>query len=95
MDSYKVLCVGGPLDGRWKTVVGRTFLADQRTRSAVADSPAEDDQSQRCRYDVEAVGLFGHALHVAVCDSTPPHEKYLAVMRALLQRDVALHLEGR
>ena len=96
--SYRVLCVGGSLDGRWRTVHGRSFEAAESPLTAIsADMTlAMDEPFKRYRYDVEEIGLFSQSLHVAVCrgEFKDSWERKRAVMRAVLRRDVANHLEG-
>lgn len=96
--SYRVLCVGGPLDGRWRTVHGRSFEAIEKPEGfSLADMANPDDVAFRRRvYDVEALGLFRHTLHVAFCAGQfeGSYERERAAMRAVLRRDVVNHLEG-
>lgn len=96
--SYRVLCVGGPLDGRWRTVMGRSFEAAEPPKVAIsaAMTDAVIEPFKRYRYDVEAIGLFRCMLHVAFCygEFKDSWERDKAAMRAVLRRDVVNHLEG-
>ncbi|MEW1547509.1 hypothetical protein [Streptomyces tsukubensis] len=97
MKTYSVLCIGGPLDGRWVTTAERTFLAASPTSGVLSVLEADDhpDRHWRYRYDVESIALFGHRLHVAVVDSPLTHsaDRDRLMMRAVLQRDVVEQLE--
>ncbi|MFC8490694.1 hypothetical protein ACFUJU_07790 [Streptomyces sp. NPDC057235] len=96
--SYRVLCVGGPLDGRWRTVYGRSFDVAVPPKMAIsaAMTDAVIEPFERVRYDVEVIGLFSHTLHVAFSGGQfqDSWEREKAAMRAVLRRDVVNHLEG-
>lgn len=87
---YDVLCVGGPLDGQWRAVEDRTFEVAEPPKIAV------DEPFTKYCYDVESIALFGFTLHVALCHDRFEgwREREKAVMRAVLQRDVANRLEA-
>ena len=94
--SYRVLCLGGPLDGRWRTVMGRSFEAAEPSKAAIsaAMTDAVIEPFKRYRYDVEALSLFRHMLHIAFCHGEFENswERDKAAMRAVLRRDVVNHL---
>jgi hypothetical protein len=98
VNTYTVLCVGGPLGGQWKLVYERTFEAAEPPKIAftTAMTDAVNEPFKRYRYDVEAIALFGSKMYVAVCHGEFIHsaEREKAIMRAVLQRDVANHLEA-
>lgn len=98
MSAYTVLCVGGPADGTWKTSLGRIFevAGPPKVEFTAAMTDAMIEPFIRYRYDVEALALFGHKLYVAVCHGQfeRSRERERAIMRAVLQRDVAAQLEA-
>jgi hypothetical protein len=93
---YTVLCVGGPGDGRWQTVNQRSFEMAEPTPITYAETAATaaGESFTRHRYYVEAIALFGSSLHVAVCagEFIGSREREKAILRAILQRDVAAQM---
>lgn len=93
MSTYDVLCVGGPLDGHWRAVEDRTFEAAEPPKIAfTADmSAAVDVPFTKYRYFVDQIAMMDFRLWVAVCEGEfrGSTERNKAVLRAILQRDVA------
>lgn len=90
---YTALCVGGPADGQWKTVEDRTFeMAEMpKVNFSAIDTDTIIEPFIQHRYHLERVAMFGFDLWVAVCERQfmGSTERNKAVLRALLQRDVA------
>jgi len=86
-EARMVLMVGGPADGRWQMVQARTVEVTDLVGVAETSIP----EPRRYLYHVDRMAMFGFHLDVAVCErefmgSTARNK---AVLRALLQRDVA------
>ncbi|CAL9368068.1 hypothetical protein [Streptomyces sp. enrichment culture] len=93
MSTYDVLCVGGPLDGHWKVVYERSFeVAEPPKIAFTADvTAAVDEPFTKHRYFVDQVAMMDFRLWVAVCEGQfrGSLERNKAILRAILQRDVA------
>jgi hypothetical protein len=96
VSTYTVLCVGGPLAGQWKVVNERTFEAAEppKLTFSTEDTDTAIEPFVRHRYHVENFVMFGFATWVAVCERQfmGSTERNKAIMRALLQRDVAAQM---
>lgn len=96
MSTYTALCIGGPADGTWKTVEDRVFeVAEPVTLTfSVSDTLAIEEPFKRYQYRVESFAMFGFATEVAICEREfiGSTERHKAIMRALLQRDVAAQM---
>lgn len=96
MSTYAALCVGGPLDGRWKVVHDRTFEVAKPLKLSFTteDMDAVIEPFERYRYYVENFVMLGSAAWVAICEREfmGSDERNKAILRALLQRDVAAQM---
>lgn len=96
MSTYTVLCVGGPLDGQWRTVRDRIFEAAEPPNFtfSTANTDAIIEPFIRHEYRVENLAMLGFASWVAVCERQyrSSAERDRAVLRAVLQRDVAAQM---
>lgn len=88
MESRKVLMVGGPADGTWRVFRGAVFIhVEMPPITFVDDSP----EPVKHFYERERFFISGHELALAICLSEPwtTAGRNRAVLRAILQRDVA------
>jgi hypothetical protein len=96
MSTYTALCVGGPLDGQWRTVEDRTFEVAElpKLTFSTENTDAVIEPFARHRYHVDSIAMFGFHTYVAVCEKQfmGSSERNKAVLRALLQRDVAAQM---
>lgn len=98
--AYKprhALMVGGPANGRWRMVdratVEVTDLPRIEWKANVAET-ASILEPKRYLYHVDRIVMFGFPVDVAVCkrEFMGSTERNKAVLRALLQRDVAAQM---
>jgi hypothetical protein len=98
VSTYNVLCVGGPADGQWKVVEDRTFEVAElpKIEFTTAMTDAMIEPFIRHRYYVDQIAMLDFRLWIAVCERQfkGSTERNKAVLRAILQRDVANHLEA-
>jgi hypothetical protein len=96
MKTRKILMCGGPVDGRWVAVE-----PDARCWHAVEMPPGQErwkpgpvdpqgPMPQRVTYDIRPVMILGHELWIGVCENEAYDDR--AVLRAIFQLDVAVHL---
>jgi hypothetical protein len=87
------LMVGGPADGQWRTVEAPTVEVTELPRIEWKANVAETTtlEPKRHLYHVDRLAMFGFGVWVAVCEREfmGSTERNKAVLRALLQRDVA------
>jgi hypothetical protein len=83
-----VLMVGGPADGRWMVADGPMVIVVEPMSLDWSTTTVDIKQVQ---YFVMPIAMFGFSLNVAVAerDFSSSQEQNKAILRALLQRDVA------
>lgn len=83
-----VLMVGGPADGRWMVADGPMVIVAE---PASLDWSATIVDIKQIQYRVMPVSMFGFGLNIAVAERefSSSQEQNKAILRALLQRDVA------
>ncbi|MBA2951457.1 hypothetical protein [Streptomyces himalayensis] len=96
MSTYTALCVGGPKDGQWLTVDRRTFEVAElpKIEFTTAMTDAVIEPFVRHVYHVDNFVAFGFGVWIAVCERqfTGSTERNRAILRAILQRDVAAQM---
>jgi hypothetical protein len=92
--SEAVLMCGGPADGRWVVVEDSSKDWECVTMDRIQWAPNPIDtvipEQVRTRYRIYKEEIFYEALWVGVPVGTPDDRR--AIMRTVLQRDVAQHL---
>lgn len=94
--SKTVIMCGGPADGRWVVVPGgdRDWYAIKPFRIDLGSihDPVEPlgPVPERVRYNIRPIMILGHELWIGVAVDEAYDDR--AVMRAIIQRDVAAHL---
>lgn len=96
MSKYTALCVGGPANDQWKTVEDRTFLVAEMPKFTFSteNTDAVIEPLIQHMYHVDRMAMFGFGVWVAVCEKQfmGTTERNKAILRALLQRDVAAQM---
>lgn len=96
MNARTVLMCGGPADGRWVVVEhgARDWDAVRMPRGQERWIPGPIDPQgpmpERVRYRIQPIMILGHELWIGVAIDEAYDDR--AVIRAILQRDVAAHL---
>lgn len=93
---YTALCVGGPADGQWRTVEGRMFFMAEVPKVEFTTTAVEaiTEPFVQHTYHLDQAVMFGFSAWIAVCERQfrGSTERNKAVLRALLQRDVAAQM---
>jgi len=96
VSAHTALCVGGPADGQWKVVEDRIFEVAETPKFTFStdDTDSVIEPFTRHRYRVDVFSMLGFNVYVAVCERQfmDSAEQNRAVLRALLQRDVAAQM---
>lgn len=92
MESKTVLMCGGPADGRWVVVEGRTETQRVMTlpRLDFSAPPEAETALTYVDYRIMPLSLLGHQMWIGVAVDEAYDDR--AIMKAVLQRDVAAHL---
>lgn len=89
MSNREVICCGGPADGTWRVEQAREFRVLAPAKIDFRNTDPEY-AGQEVIYRVTPCMILGHELWVAVAVDEVYDNR--AVLRAILQRDVAKHL---
>jgi hypothetical protein len=91
--ATQVLMIGGPVDGKWMMAEGPYIMVAEPSPLVWTDGPGDLSMPEfvQRRYYVETFAMLGFQLPVAICEREfiGGAERDRAVLRALLQRDVA------
>ena len=95
MNAREVLMCGGPADGRWVTFepdVRDWYVYETSHMRVTVGVPVDPEGPlpRKIRYRIQPCMILGHELWVGVAVDEAYDD--LAVMKAILQRDVAQHL---
>ena len=98
-EQRTVLMIGGPKDGTWCTTTQGCIEVEEMPRLDWKDWTGDTQSVDlpmpvRHQYYVAPMDMFGFRIDVAVCEKQfkSTAERNKAVLRALLQRDVAARM---
>jgi hypothetical protein len=94
VSAHTALCVGGPLNGQWKVVEGCAFDVVEPPKLDFTSTDSVIEPFTRHRYLVEPFSISGFSTWIALCEGAfmGAREINRAVLRAILQRDVAAQM---